>query len=666
MIRKRVRASRDHIQSLAKAYPLQAIEELIWNGLDAGGPIVEVRFKLNKMSAIQTIEVVDKGTGIPHHELNRAFGALGDSKKLTQKVTDEGRVLHGREGRGRFKALSLCPQPEWTTTYRKDGKYLRYTVKISRTDPDYFASTKPEEVRTKQTGTTVRLDFVDQGGNSLQTENTHETLTQRFALYLSEYPTTSIVYDGELLKVDHLIDRKQAFELPTEVMDRPKATLKVIEWKFKIDTKKLYLCNDAGFSYYDMPARVQAPGIDYTAYLCSPEVDDWFESGRFAVAELDEDIQKVVELARERLRTYVRERLAEDAQDVVDEWKKLDIYPYAKHEVSNPLKTAERSVFDIVAVRVNEQHPTFHKSDTDNKRLTLALIRQALESNPSSLTTILRDVIELPPEEQDEFADLLQRTKLSSLIKAGRLVTERLDLVQAFEHILFDKDWKKRLLERTQLHRLLVHELWVLSEEYALATDDEGLQRVLQQHLRILERDELAPEVDVKQIDGTDGIPDLMLSRRRRVDRSQFEHLVVELKRPSLRLGQTEIGQIQKYAITVAADERFNTQRVSWMFILLGNEFDRLGQELSSIDGLPPGCTYRRGGVSVWVRTWADVLADTKARYEFFREQLELEASATQGMECLTAKYKHLMTGRGATKKKDQEISAKPADTHQQ
>ncbi len=71
-------------------------------------------------------------------------------------------------------------------------------------------------------------------------------------------------------------------------MERPKATLKIIEWEFKIDSKKLPLCNDAGFSYYDMPARVQAPGIDYTAYLCSPEVDGWFESGSFTTAEMND------------------------------------------------------------------------------------------------------------------------------------------------------------------------------------------------------------------------------------------------------------------------------------------------------------------------------------------------------------------------------------------
>jgi hypothetical protein len=55
-------------------------------------------------------------------------------------------------------------------------------------------------------------------------------------------------------------------------------------------------------------------------------------------------------------------------------------------------------------------------------------------------------------------------------------------------------------------------------------------------------------------------------------------------------------------------------------------------------------------------------MTDTKARHEFFREQLELQASASEGMEYLQTKYKHLMTGRGATKKKDMEDSARSSD----
>jgi len=267
-----------------------------------------------------------------------------------------------------------------------------------------------------------------------------------------------------------------------------------------------------------------------------------------------------------------------------------------------------------------------------------------------------------PKEDQEAFADLLERAPLAKLIRAGQIVANRLDLIHAFEHILFDTDWKKQLLERTQLHRLLVHELWILGEEYALGTDDDGLKDVLNKHLHIIGREQLAPEVDVKLIDGAHGIPDLMLYRRRKVDRDRFEHLVLELKRPLCELNQHDISQIEKYAFSVCKDERFNTAKCGWEFVLLGNSFDDFVREKASSDGLPEGCIYAKSGVRVWVRQWADVMNDARSRYEFFREQLELEASHTEGLALMKGKYPHLFEGRGARKKKDIDASREKED----
>ncbi|MCE9554582.1 MAG: ATP-binding protein [Planctomycetes bacterium] len=657
MLKKQVKTSREHIQSLSKATPLQAVEELIWNGLDAGGPMVEVRLALGEMGSLQNIEIIDSGAGIPQDQLEQAFGEIGNSQKVRLKVNKDGRLFHGSEGKGRLKALALCRQPEWIITYRKNGELRRYSIKINRDDPDYFEVGEEETIGTGTTGTTVSLAYVDEQCASLLGGNARDILTRRFALYLSEYPGTSITYHGQVLKVDELIQVKADYPLPVEE-GQPPATVTVIEWRFKLDSRKLYLCNESGFSFHDIPLRLHALGVDYTAYLRTPKVKEWADSGLLTTTEMDPSVQRVLDLAREQIRAHIRERLALTAQDVVTEWKQQEVYPYRDEEAKNPLVAAEQQVFDIVAVHVHELHPTFKVSDLDNKRLILTLIRKALESDPSALTSLLKSYVDLPEEEQKELADLLERTTLSSLIRAGKVVTERLDTLQAFEHILFNDDWKERLLERTQLHRLLAHELWVLDEEYLVATDDEGLHAVLKKHLHILGRPELAPDADVKMIDGKDGIPDLMLWHRRKVDRSLFEHLVVELKRPRDFLGQDEVAQIEKYAFTVIEDERFMTDKVQWKFVLLGNDLDSYARQRASSDSHPEGCIYRKGNVSIWVRRWADVLADARARYEFFRDKLNIEASSDVGLKTLKTKYAHLLAGRGVRKKKDLEIMA--------
>lgn len=288
-------------------------------------------------------------------------------------------------------------------------------------------------------------------------------------------------------------------------------------------------------------------------------------------------------------------------------------------------------------------------------------MKQAVETNPSSLTTILHEVLKLPKIEQDAFAGLLKRTTLSSIIRASSIVTQRLDTIQAFYHILFDKLSKKKLLERTQLHRLLVHELWVFGEDYILDSDDESLTEVLRKHVGKLGREHLTPNVDVETMKGIAGIPDLLLSRQVNYSREQFENLVIELKRPSIILGQDELGQIEDYAMTVARDERFDTQKYRWTFILIGNSLSDYAKDKADQDCLPQNCFYKskKGNVSVYVRNWADVLTNAKLRYEFFSKKLKIEAQKEHGMKLWKEKYSHLLTGRGASKKKDINITSK-------
>lgn len=128
----KVELSRDHLERQARCSPEAAIEELIWNGLDAGGNLVVVRFEENELGGIAAIEVSDRGSGIPFSDLPRAFGTLGRSLKLEQKSNSASRVFHGSEGRGRFKALALGQRAVWETHYRADGKALAYTISVTR------------------------------------------------------------------------------------------------------------------------------------------------------------------------------------------------------------------------------------------------------------------------------------------------------------------------------------------------------------------------------------------------------------------------------------------------------------------------------------------------------------------------------------------------------
>ena len=108
-----VQAKADHIASLARATPLSAIEELVWNALDADAREVRVDLVQNALGGIDAVRVADDGTGIDILRSEETFGSLGGSWKLQDAGTTASyhRRLHGRHGRGRFARHSCKERP---------------------------------------------------------------------------------------------------------------------------------------------------------------------------------------------------------------------------------------------------------------------------------------------------------------------------------------------------------------------------------------------------------------------------------------------------------------------------------------------------------------------------------------------------------------------------
>jgi hypothetical protein len=652
MPHEQVHLTSDHLNRIAHCRPERAIEELIWNGLDAGGPSVDVAFELNELGSIHALEVRDSGSGIAFADLSRAFGHVGKSLKIDRKTNLEGRAFHGSEGFGRYRAVSICDRALWTTTYRDEHGFWTYSITMNQATQDGFDYSEPVPATHRITGTTVRLENIRRGHQALNTEHAIDYITERLALYLSKYPV-AVRYNGEPIDPRGRIASTAAYALT----DRD-ASVVIIDWNMDIREKRLLICDSKGFPWHEMPLGVAPRGLSLTAFLHCPEAREWDSTGRFAL-ELDSEIARLVELARETVHGHIVRRLAEQASDLVAAWKDEQVYPYSEDEPQNPIQKAERQVFDIVASQVHLYQRGFRESPKTMKKFTLQLVRQALESNPSSLRRILEEILNLPKEEQDDFAELFNHMTLGGIIAAAKEVDERLLTLAGFETMLFDPDWRARLRERTQLHRWLVHHVWIFGDEYTLDTDDEPLRQVLERHLHILGRSELAEEKDVLTIDEREGIPDLMMSRKFERDHGRVEHLVLELKRPKDNLSDEDVVQLEKYAFSVANDERFDKAKVEWTFVLLGNELGGYARNRAQQgSGLPYGCIHRAGNLSIWIKRWSSVIHEAKVRYDFFRKHLEIEASSDDGMALIMKRHKALLTGKGLTKKQERELRA--------
>lgn len=638
----------DYLEKITGAKPPQALAELIWNALDADASLVSVRFGHNDLGRLSKIQISDDGTGIIFEKAPELFRRLGGSWKRPGGHTSVGnRFLHGQDGRGRFKAFALGSVAQWEVTYRKDKSLFRYDILMSA---DRIREVRiSEEVaapKQSRTGVTLTIENLYPEAEALERPAALQELTEMFALYLANYPSTQIEVDGKRLDVAQCVISRESVVLPNIIDDNNTyaARLDIIEWK-DATNRSLYLCSEDGLPLLRLERRFHIGSFQFSAYFKSSYVSSLQSRGKLELAEMNPIIVRASDSAQEEIKKFFRRRAAEEAKSVVEQWKEQRIYPYVG-EAKNQIEKVERQVFDIVAVSAAHYMPDFAIAESKSRALHLRLLRSAIEKGPSDLQLILGEVLLLPKRKLDELARLLKDVSLSAIISAAKIVSDRLDFLVALEAILFDAGPKSRLKERSQLHKILAEHAWIFGEEYSISVNDRSLTEVLKQHKRILGED-IVVESPVKHVSKERGIVDLVLSRTiRRHQAESLSHLVIELKAPRVKVDRDEITQIEEYAISIQADARFKTdKKTDWTFWVISDDQGDYARHRMSQDPLHPGRIFKSDASSIWVKTWAQVLEDNRSRFQFFQEKLEYEADKGVALKRLQDQHSKLLEG---------------------
>jgi hypothetical protein len=469
-------------------------------------------------------------------------------------------------------------------------------------------------------GTTVFIEGISDEVPSLAATEAIPRLTSEFALYLRQYPAVEIMFDGTDVDPSEVQNLVEEYDLSHIA---PGTKLTVIEWSLHEVERLIYLCIPEGPALSNVRARVQAPGFAYSAYLSSPLVKE--HASELGLMEAAHPvIGPLITAAQDTLREHFRRRANEERDTVIDDWKRANVYPF-NGEPRNAVEEVQREVFD--AVVIDAARVVNASADTGAKRLSLHLIREALETGPTSLRRVFREVLDLSPERLAELDDLLDRTTLSAIISASRKITDRLDFLDLLEHLVFDSESKATLKERSELHRFIGAEPWIFGEEFALAVDDQSLTTLLRQHIHLLDRTDL---VEAGQaVLGPDGRRriDLMLARAIPQRENFQHHLVVELKRPSVTIGIAQLTQISQYADTVEANEQFDRSRTKWDFYVISNSLDDYAKRQASQENREPGEVYRSDNLRVWAVPWSQIIQDARHRLKFVQEALDFMAS---------------------------------------
>jgi hypothetical protein len=409
-----VEVREDHLEFLARAKPLAALAELIWNALDAESTEVRVEYVENDLGGVEVLRIRDNGHGLHPDHAQVVFRNLGGSWKQGEvRSSNRKRMLHGKYGKGRFRGFTLGNHVQWISNFSQDGQLFRYSVTGHAQNPGEFELSDPMPVPPLphspivNSGMTVEIRDLPATIDGLRGGKALQDVTELFAPYLRLYPDVKINYDGVPLDPANAETNSTSYDLGELVMvngERVKAELTVIEWS-TTGQRGVIPCDANGFALAPPLRRYQFRGFSYTAYLKSAHFEALEREGLIEAEGLCPDIPKMMDAARTVLRQHFGRRVAEKTEDLLRSWRDSGLYPY-EAAPANEDEARKRKVFDLYAVHIN-QSASFSETSAANKRLVFRLLREIVEVDAKRAPRILDDFLSFGPEKDKEVTNLL-------------------------------------------------------------------------------------------------------------------------------------------------------------------------------------------------------------------------------------------------------------------
>src|SRR6266699_1349755 len=149
----------DFVERQTRAKPVPALAELIWNGLDADATKIDVAFAHDDLAGgMSKIVVYDNGDGFPRAKAKALFGNLGGSWKRHTRHTQRGkRIIHGQEGRGRYKAFALGQAVEWKVCFNDGSANRAFEIKVLDSDLTDVSISADEAAPDRAVGVIVEI-----------------------------------------------------------------------------------------------------------------------------------------------------------------------------------------------------------------------------------------------------------------------------------------------------------------------------------------------------------------------------------------------------------------------------------------------------------------------------------------------------------------------------
>ncbi len=204
---------------------------------------------------------------------------------------------------------------------------------------------------------------------------------------------------------------------------------------------------------------------------------------------------------------------------------------------------------------------------------------------------VLKNLARASPQEFVQFASLLTDLRLGQVATLANLVKQKLEIIALFEKLTTEETTREK-----EIHKLIEQNPWIANKSYEILASDKQLADFLSKNVK----DD--PELKTR--------PDLIAKRVP----YQEEIVLIELKRPEVKLQARNIGQILEYRDLI---RQYRPGTKSIDCFLFG--YQKQHSSLESKD--------------VTIRTFSELSTSLRDEYQAYLRVLEENADAGESLE---------------------------------
>lgn len=623
-------------RTLRKFKPLSAIAEYVWNGFDAEASEVHVNWESNDLGGISRVCVKDNGTGIDFNCLEEKFRPFYDTQKEADPTSHRYGIssVHGKNGYGRLTFFCFAEKAIWNTVFESPKGRHKYAITVLQDSLDQY-QTDDEVIRTDEPAGT---EVVFAGCRDVYSETFPEELAEYLALEFAWFlelpgPVKRQIFIGDKpLNYGIYISNRDTV---SHNSDSYTFDIQYVEWAEKLhdEYSRYYFINSqhvqVGNKYTTLNQK--GDGFYHSVYVKSALFEKMLPGNEDSDDTSQQQLlfdEKTDKEAFRDLQGYLHKYLSGKrkpflrgkAHSYVRDLDQRKVLPVFGQNAWDELRkdTLKRVVEELFVLE-----PTLFSSLSEKQTRTLiGLLHLIIDSDErDNLFDILDQVVQLDSVQRQELADLLRRTELSCILCTIRLIEDRLRALDELQCLVAKPEYHAN--EVTHLQSFIERHYWMFGEQYHLVVSAEAnFERALREYLYILHGEENPVTVDHpdkrKQMD--------IFAVRWKPNTTTIDNIVVELKHPSIKMGEKELGQVKRYMRTILDIPQFNGKDMNWEFYLVGTDYDRYieGEIQNTKQHGEKHLAYCVDGYKVYVLKWSDVWTAIELRHQFLLDKLQL------------------------------------------